>query len=177
MDFDYQIIRSDRKTVSIQITPAGDVQVRCPRRFPEAKIREFVSSKEKWIRKHLTKNERLPRFSQEEIHQMAEQVRCLIAERVAYFAPLVGVTYGRITIRNQRSRWGSCSSKGNLNFNCVLMLTPEWVRDYIVIHELCHLKNMDHSPAFWAEVARLCPQWKAAKAWLKANSAATIGRL
>ena len=177
MDFDYQIIRSDRKTVSIQITPAGDVQVRCPRRFPEAKIREFVSSKEKWIRKHLPKNERLPRFSQEEIHQMAEQVRCLIAELVAYFAPLVGVTYGRITIRNQRSRWGSCSSKGNLNFNCLLILVPPEVLDYIVVHELCHRKQMNHAPAFWAEVEKVLPDYREHRRWLKENGSALIARL
>ena len=107
---------------------------------------------------------------------MADAALLDIPQRVARLAPLVGVTYGRITIRNQRTKWGSCSSKGNLNFNCVLMLSPEWVRDYIVVHELCHLKEMNHSAAFWAEVARICPHYKEAKAWLKANSSATIER-
>ena len=89
----------------------------------------------------------------------------------------MGVTYGRITIRNQVSRWGSCSSVGNLNFNCLLMLAPPEVRDYVVVHELCHRKEMNHSPAFWAEVEKMIPDYKAHKKWLKDNGTALISRL
>ena len=100
-----------------------------------------------------------------------------IPKRVQHYAPLVGVTCGRITIRNQRSRWGSCSSKGNLNFNCLLMLCPEEVRDYVVIHELCHRIEMNHSPKFWAEVERVCPDYRAHRKWLKDHGTELIGRL
>ena len=79
----------------------------------------------------------------------------------------MGVTYGRITIRNQKTRWGSCSSKGNLNFNCLLMLTPPEVIDYVVVHELCHRKEMNHSKAFWDEVAHVLPDYEKARLWLK----------
>ena len=82
-----------------------------------------------------------------------------------------------ITIRNQKTRWGSCSSKGNLNFNCLLMLTPPEVIDYVVVHELCHRKEMNHSGAFWAEVEKVLPDYKEQVKWLKENGGQIIGRM
>jgi len=89
-----------------------------------------------------------------------ESARVLLTQRVAYYAPLVGVTPGRIAIRNTRRSWGSCSSKGNLNFNYKLLFLPACWCDYIVVHELCHLHHLNHSPAFWAEVARIMPDYR-----------------
>ena len=89
----------------------------------------------------------------------------------------MGVSYGRITIRSQHTRWGSCSAKGNLNFNCLLMLTPPEILDYVVVHELCHRKEMNHSARFWAEVARVIPGYEASKNWLKDNGSALIARM
>ena len=174
----YTLIRSDRKTLAIQIKE-GEVIVRAPRQAIKADIEKIVEEHRDWIEKALQKQSALPQyppFSPEEVRAMADAALVDIPKRVAHFAPIVGVRYGRITIRNQRTKWGSCSSKGNLNFNRVLMLSPEWVRDYIVVHELCHLKEMNHSPAFWAEVARVCPNYKQAEVWLKANGSATIER-
>ena len=94
-----------------------------------------------------------------------------------HFAKVVGVTYGHITIRNQRTRWGSCSSKGNLNFNCLLMLAPQEVIDYVVVHELCHRKEMNHSKAFWAEVERVLPEYKKAVEWLKKEGPSIMRRM
>ena len=108
---------------------------------------------------------------------LARQARQTIPERVAHFAPLVGVTYGRITIRSQHTLWGSCSSKGNLNFNCLLMLTPPEVLDYVVVHELCHRKEMNHSARFWAEVGRVIPDYEIQRKWLRENGTALISRL
>ena len=176
----YQVIRSSRKTLAIQITPEGEVLVRCPRRMKAETIRAFVESKTDWIEKHVRKQisvPKLPAFTDGEIEDLAQQALRVLPERAAYFAPLVGVTYGRITIRNQRTRWGSCSSEGNLNFNCLLMLTPAEVQDYVVVHELCHRKEMNHSAAFWAEVERVLPDYRAKRQWLKDNGAALIGRL
>ena len=176
---EYTLLRSKRKTISIRITENGTVEVRAPLHLADAQIHRFVLSKEKWIRKHLEnrKAPALPPFTPEEVQALADKALETIPKRVAHFAELVGVTYGRITIRNQKTRWGSCSAKGNLNFNCLLMLAPPQVLDYVVIHELCHRKEMNHSARFWAAVERFCPEYKAARTWLKQNGASLIGRL
>jgi predicted metal-dependent hydrolase len=87
------------------------------------------------------------------------------------------VSYGRITIRNQKTRWGSCSGKGNLNFNCLLMLAPPEVLDYVVVHELCHRREMNHSPRFWALVEQVLPDWRQRRQWLKTHGDALMRRM
>lgn len=178
-----QIIRSNRKTVSVQIRSDGTILVRAPLFMPEREIRRFLNEKSDWIGKHQAKvaenqaaAEAAP-LGDEDIRALAVQAKKDIPERVKRFAPIMGVTYGRITIRNQATRWGSCSSAGNLNFNCLLMLAPEAVRDYVVVHELAHRRHMNHSAAFWAEVARILPDYKIRVKWLKDNGGALIARM
>ena len=176
----YRVIRSSRRTTSVQIVPGGEVLVRCPRRMSNGDIRRFVESKSGWIEKHLEKQAAaagLPAFTDEQIQALARQAWQTIPERVAYFAPLVGVAYGRIAIRSQHTLWGSCSSKGTLNFNCLLMLTPPEVLDYVVVHELCHRKEMNHSARFWAEAGRVLPDYQTQRKWLRENGTALISRL
>lgn len=180
---DYTLIRSSRKTVSLAVTPEG-VVVRAPLRMPKRDIDAFVESKRGWIEAHRTKMEAREReladirsLTPEELRALAERALQIIPERAAHYAHLVGVRYGRVTIRAQRSRWGSCSAKGNLNFNCLLMLTPPEVLDSVVVHELCHLKELNHSPRFYAEVYRVFPDYDKCHAWLKENGAALLRRL
>lgn len=169
-DLYYEVIRSARKTFCLQVKEDGRVIVRAPLRARKRDIDAFVEDHLDWIEKQLKKTEERNRrrdslseeqkLSEEEIRQLAKEAGKRIPERVAVFALAMGVSYGRITIRCQKTRWGSCGGKGNLNFNCLLMLLPEEILDYVVVHELCHLKQMNHSPAFWAEVEKVLPDYK-----------------
>ena len=181
---EYRVLRSRRRTLGLEITPRGEVLVRVPLRTSEVQVRDFVLSRRSWIETHLAKvrariaeAETLPRLTEEEREELRQRAKPVLAARVAHFAPLVGVSFGNITIRTQRSRWGSCSAKGNLNFNALLLLAPPEVLDYVVVHELCHRKEMNHSPRFWAEVERLVPDWKAQRLWLRKNGGALMARL
>lgn len=174
----YQLIRSARKTLSIQLRPGGAVIVRAPSRMKRGEIDRFVESKRSWIVTHQAHLEpALPKLIRPELETLARHAREVIGELAAYYGPLVGVTYGSITIRAQYTRWGSCTASGNLNFNCLLMLTPDDVIDYVVVHELCHRKQMNHSAAFWAEVERVLPDYRKSRQWLKEHGGALIARL
>ena len=180
----YYIKRSRRKTISIEIEPDLSVLIRAPFHMPDRDIRKFLDDSDDWIKKHREKasqrikeRDSVPRLSMDEIRSLADEATRDIPERVKKYAPLAGVTYGGITIRNQKSRWGSCSSKGNLNFNCLLMLAPPRHRDYVVVHELCHLKEMNHSKRFWREVEKILPDYKESVKWFKDNGEALMSRM
>ena len=98
-----------------------------------------------------------------------QQAKTVIPKRVRHFAEQMGENHGNITIKNQKKRWGSCSSAKNLNFNWRLILAPEEVLDYVVVHELCHLRQMNHSKEFWHEVEMVLPNYKVHKKWLEMN--------
>lgn len=177
------VIKSRRKTIAIQVNSDLSVTVRAPRSASEKDIEEILKKKEAWISKHIEKikktKERLEaesteKLTREKVIALAEEALKIIPARVEYFAKVIGVTYGKITIRNQKTRWGSCSSKGNLNFNCLLMLAPPEVLDYVVVHELCHRKQMNHSKAFWLEVEKVLPDYKEARKWLKEEGSQMI---
>lgn len=177
------VIRSKRKTISTQIKPDGIV-VRAPLQMQDVQIQEFLKQKRDWIEKHLAAVEEENRFASElkpytteEIHKLTDKALKVIPQRVEYYAPLIGVDYGRITIRNQKSRWGSCSGKGNLNFNCLLMEMPDEIIDSVVVHELCHRKYMNHSPQFYAEIEKVFPKYKVCHKWLKENGGKYLRRL
>jgi predicted metal-dependent hydrolase len=176
LPFSYQVIPSRRKTVSIRITPAGEVLVRCPLRMPKKQVAAFVARKQQWVIAHLPRERAVP-LTAEEVQSLKQDAAAFFTQRAAQFAPMVGVSYGRITIRAQRTRWGSCSAKGNLNFNCLLMLAPAEVADYVVVHELCHRKHMDHSASFWAEVGRILPDFDVRRRWLKDHGPSLMARL
>ena len=186
MNFIYELIRSDRKSFSIQIKRDGGILVRAPRQASMRMIEQVLQEKEAWIRKNreqvlqqLEQQSGRPeaqRLSEAELNELADRAMKYIPERVRHYAPLVGVTYGRITIRNQRTRWGSCSSAGNLNFNCLLMLAPPQVLDSVVVHELCHRKEMNHSGRFYEEVYRVFPEYDKWHGWLKEHGEELLSR-
>ena len=173
---EYIVIRSRRKTLSMQVKGDGQVEVRAPLWTTDTEIRRFLETHRRWLEKHLQEARALQqakagvrKLTKAEIEDLKKQARKVIPERAAYYAPLIGVTYGKIAIRCQKTRWGSCSSKGNLNFNCLLMLTPPEVLDSIVVHELCHRKHMNHSARFYAEMAKVLPEYRQHQKWLREN--------
>lgn len=179
------VIKSNRKTVAIQVNSDLTITVRAPMGASSKQIEQILQDKESWIQKAMTKlQEKKALYEMEEIEplsyaaiqELSDQALKYIPGRVVYFSKQIGVDYGRITIRNQKTRWGSCSSKGNLNFNCLLMLTPPEVIDYVVVHELCHRKEMNHSKAFWHEVAKILPDYKKHVQWLKKEGIKIIWR-
>lgn len=180
---EYTLINSRRKTITLQVTDAG-VIVRAPLRTARREADAFVQKHEDWIRKQLMKREQ-SKAAEAEVHQLTgdelnalyEEARVILPARVHYYAGLLDERYGRVTVRCQRTRWGSCSSKRNLNFNCLLMLTPPEVIDAVVVHEVCHLKEMNHSAVFYAHVLRLCPEYRKWDRWLKDNGNLLLARL
>ncbi len=178
-----RVIRSSRKTMSVQVKPEGTI-VRAPLTISDAKIERFLTEHSAWIRKQrdrIAKWETEASFEQklsaEEVEALKRKASAVFRERVEHFARIAEVSYGRITIRAQRTRWGSCSSKGNLNFNCLLLLAPPEVLDSVVVHELCHRKEMNHTPRFYEEVYRLFPGYRECDRWLKENGRALLSRI
>ncbi len=184
--FDVRVIRSARKTISIEIDRKLRVTVRAPNFVSDSDIQRFIDEKSDWVREHAEKMREAtaaaraaaePTMTRSEIEHLASLAMEAIPPRVEMYAKRIGVTYGTVTVRNQTSRWGSCSQTGNLNFNCLLMLAPTEVLDYVIIHELCHRKEMNHSQRFWSEVEAVMPDYKDCKRWLRMYGGNLICRM
>ena len=210
----YNLIRSKRKTISVEITDSGTVLVRAPRWSPKWEIDAFVLSHAEWIREQQAKmaikfieDTWTPKLTDEELKSLTKEARKDIMDRINKWAPIVAPdslwatqaaqvaplvptqsatqaaaqvatqARPRLTIRHQKTLWGSCTPSGNLSFNCLLMLAPEEVRDYVVVHELCHLKHLNHSNAFWRSVECALPDYRTQKKWLKENGRKLLARL
>lgn len=180
----YTLIRSRRRTLAVTVDSEGTVVVRAPRLCPREEIDRFVAAHGDWIadrrKKRLAQSlaaQAAGVLSEEELAALKIRGKAVFSERTAYFAGLLGVDYGRITVRAQKSRWGSCSREGNLSFNCLLLLAPPEVLDSVVVHELCHRRQMNHSARFYAEVYRVMPDYDRQAGWLKEHGGALQMRL
>lgn len=183
-EYNVEVRRSKRKSAAIKITADMQIVVFVPLYVSDNEIERLVISKSKWIDEHMLKvqstideRSKLEKIRFEQVKELADQAVEYIPKRVKYYAEKENFVYNKITIKNLVSRWGSCSTKGNLNFNCLLMLTPDYVIDYIVVHELCHLREMNHSEKFWAEVEKIMPDYQRAELWLKQNGGNLISRM
>ena len=176
---EYETRYSDRRTIGIRVEQ-GRIIVFAPRGVRAEMIREALASHARWIRARQREHavrEASDRLTQAQLDALKQQARAYIPQRVALFAPMVGVSYSRVSIKAMRSRWGSCSAKGNLNFNCLLMKCPPEVIDSVVVHELCHRLEMNHSRRFYEAVYCVMPDYDRRHGWLKQNGAALIAQL
>ncbi len=228
IDFFYQLTKSNRKSIVIQIKSDGSIHVRAPYRVSLAEIERFLHNKKAWLvktvgqvlavqsdvppvkfedgerfwylgneyrlelqtedrRKENRVGENRVGISEDRIIMMLgqdmglterqammeqwyrQQAQRVITAKADFFADALNVKYVKLRMKNPKTRWGSCSSKGNLNFNWHIIMAPEAVVDYLVIHELCHLLHMNHSALFWKSVEGLCPDYKDARKWLKVH--------
>lgn len=173
----YTLVRSGRKSLAVSIDPDGQITVRVPQRISQKEIDHFLIDKRIWIvtryLEMMKRRQDIPASDLTDAQRAALEKRYIAAakeyfpKRAAYFQQFTGGTYSRISIRSQKTRWGSCSAKGTLSFNWRLMLAPPAILDYVVVHELCHLSHMDHSDSFWKKVESVYPDYRTARKWLK----------
>lgn len=168
---DYTLIRSSRRTMALEITRDGRLLVRAPQRAPQAVIDRFVASHADWIAAHLEKQRQRaqahPPLTEDELAALRQKARDILPGRVAHYAEWMGVTPTGIKITGAKTRFGSCSAKNSLCFSLYLMAYPDTAVDYVVVHELAHIRHKNHSPAFYAEVARVMPDYRERRKLLK----------
>jgi predicted metal-dependent hydrolase len=161
----------------IRVRLDGSVRVTIPRRGSRREAVEFYDRQREWIRSQQQRvaaaRHRLPaELPEERKRELRARARTELPARLLELAGEVGVSVRRISVRDQRQRWGSCSPSGLICLNWRLVTMPDWVRDYVLYHELMHLKRMDHSPAFWKLVAQACPDYQKARRWLRRHALA-----
>jgi predicted metal-dependent hydrolase len=145
----------------------GSLTVTAPRMCSVREIHHAIKTHQAWIRRHVGNNKKNVTIEPRVVHLIKKALRPIVEAKILQFNEYYQLSYGRISIRNQKTRWGSCSAEGNLNFNCKLMCLSDALRDYVIVHELCHLKEMNHSPAFWQLVAQTIPNYKELRKELK----------
>ncbi len=170
VDVGYTLKRSTRaRTLRIAIRPDGEVVVTAPKFFGISAVERFVGKHSEWIQKHVVRARKrtVIYVNRKEIPILKIHAAALAAVRLVHFNKLYGFKYGTISIRAQKSRWGSCSQKGNLSFNYKIAILPPHLIDYIIVHELCHLRELNHSKRFWDLVARSVPNHTALRKELR----------
>ena len=168
----YELIRSRRKTLALEITPDCRVVVRAPMGLPQERIDAFVASHRAWITSHLERQRQRraalpPPPTPEETAALKARAQAVLPDKVAFWANIMGVRPTGIKVTQARKRYGSCSSRDSLCFSCYLMNCPEEAIDLVVVHELCHILEKNHGPRFYALLARYLPDWAERKKLLR----------
>ena len=161
---EYTLIRSRRRTLALQVTPEGEVIVRAPLRLARGTIDDFVRSREAWIEASLARVQTYraahPEPTEDERRALLARAKAELPPRVAYWSAQMGLEPTRIRITSAKTRFGSCSAKDSICFSWRLMQYPPEAIDYVVVHELAHIRHHDHSADFYALVARYIPDWR-----------------
>lgn len=163
------------RNIRLSIHPGAKVTVTTPRFVPQFIVDRFLKDQSDWLQEKMEHFSKLPpvknkKEKRDEYLKYKEDALILVKERLEYFNKYYNFKWHNITIRNQKTRWGSCSRKGNLNFNYKIVLLPEEQADYIIVHELCHLKELNHSKDFWNLVGISVPNFKNIRSSLVNNS-------
>ena len=169
---DYELIRSGRKTLALEITKDCRVLVRAPRKLSKARIDDFVSRHAVWISAHLEQQRRRiaaapPPPTPEEIAALKARAQAVLPQKVAFWSRKMGLIPTGFRVTSARTRYGSCSGKNSLCFSCFLMNSPEPAIDLVVVHELCHIREKNHGPGFYALLEQYLPDWRSRKALLR----------
>ena len=171
MPVSYSIRRSGRRTMALEITPEAQVLVRAPTNASPAEIRRFVLTHEAWVEKHLqkaqTRLQACPALSDAEQEELRQRAKAHIPRRVEYYAAVMGLSPAAISITSAKKRFGSCSAKNRLCFSLFLMRYPDAAIDYVVVHELAHIRHKNHGKAFYACVASVLPDYLQRRQLLK----------
>lgn len=160
----YSIIYSNRKSIAICVKTDGSIVVKSPRYVSQKVINDFVNEKEAWIEEARNKvltslNNKIVIDYQKEM-ELKEKALDIIAKKVTYYSKIMGVKPSKIVIGNAKSYWGYCDIKNNINFSWRLMLASDKAIDYVVLHELTHIKHHNHSKEFWSDVEKFIPDYK-----------------
>ncbi len=168
---DYTLIRSNRRSLSIEITEGPSVTVRAPLLLPRREIDRFVESRSEWIEKHLQKQRERQaakaELGEQDIAELKKRAAEYLPARTAYFAERMGLFPTGVRITSAKSRFGSCSPKNGICYSWRLMLYPEAAIDYVVVHELSHIAQKNHGRAFYALVASVLPDYRERRRLLK----------
>lgn len=166
-----KVIRSRRRTIALEIKPDGSVLVRAPLGMPQEQIQDFVLRHQRWLETHLERvrahRENYPEPDREEMEALLQKAKAVLPEKVTYYAGKMGVMPAGITITGARTRFGSCSPKNRLCFSWRLMQYPEEAIDYVVVHELAHIRHKNHGKDFHAFVASVLPDHAARRKLLR----------
>ena len=154
----------------LRVDSEGRIRVTIPRGGSKREAEAFALRHQGWILRQRAAVAQ-PMFSSEQRLMLHARARVELPRRLLDLAASLQLHVARVTVRNQRTRWGSCGRDGHISLNWRLVLMPEWVRDYVLIHELMHLRRMDHSPTYWRLVAAAYPQYAQARAWLRTHGA------
>lgn len=166
---EYSIKRSNRaKRLRLAVYYDGSLIVTIPKNFPSSKVEKYIIEKSKWVLEKLEYFKKLSysnalRIKDDQFEVYKDEAKKVIERRIKHFNKNYGFKFGKITIKAQKTKWGSCSKKGNLNFNFKIMVLPKDIRDYIIVHELCHIKEQNHSNKFWNLVAMTIPDYLSIK--------------
>lgn len=164
MNYAYRVIYSKRRTLAVEITPEEEVVVRAPIGTSNERVEAFLLRCDAWVERHMRnirqRNREHPAPDATEIRELCQKAKAYLPQAVAYYAKRMGVTPTAITVTSAKKRFGSCSSQNRLCFSYLLMRYPKEAVDYVVVHELAHIRHHNHSPAFWKFVGEHMPDYK-----------------